>query len=764
MRYRVVMLDVGGRTFSHEILERISAQVREEPEISRRQLSLRVCEWMNWHNAAGRAQEMSARKALAALHRRGLIELPVLKQRYAFQEAVAPVVCPPVAQVACMLSELGAVELIRVNSNELSRAWRGLLDAHHYLKSGPLCGAQLRYLVRSQRYGWLGGLSYSACARRVACRDEWIGWSPGARSHNHPLVVNNSRFLIAPTVRVKCLASQVLARAQARLADDWFEVYRYRPVLLETYVERGRFAGTCYRAANWQHVGNTRGRGRQGNGASIKDVYVLALSGDWQKRLCRDTDGQVRMRAPRVGQAPRDWIEAELGGADMGDARLTARLLEMTGMFYARPTANIPQACGSASSAKAAYRFLDNEKIQWQAILQPHYAATEARVREEALVLVAQDTTTLNYSTHPHTQGLGPIGTQSEKVRGLMVHDTLAFSAQGIPLGLLNLQCWARDGIGSRHERHSLPIEHKESFKWIESYAAVSAVQARARKTRMVVMADREADIHEVFAAQANTPHGAHLLIRAERSRNRQVVGEDEAHALLWDTLTQQALLGTREILIPPSEKRPARQATLAVRSAKVTLQPPHRSRHLAPVGVWAVLAQEVNPPPEVEALEWMLLTTVAVSHKEDAFERLNWYARRWGIEVYHRILKSGCRVEARQLEQAHRLLNCLAIDLIVAWRIYHLTALGEQTPEVPCTIYFTDSEWKALCTFVSRTKTPPELPPSLNAAVRLLGQLGGHLGRNGDGHPGTEVLWRGMTRLTDIGLAYELYHSDSTL
>jgi hypothetical protein len=411
-------------------------------------------------------------------------------------------------------------------------------------------------------------------------------------------------------------------------------------------------------------------------------------------------------------------------------------------------------------AAKAAYRFLDNEKVQWQAILEPHYAATEARVREHPVVLVAQDTTTLNYSTHPHTQGLGPIGTDSEKVRGLMVHDTLAFSTQGVPLGLLHLQCWAREGIGSRAARHSVPIEEKESFKWIESYQAVSAVQNRCRKTQIVVVADREADIHEVFAAQASTAHGAQLLIRAERSRNRQVLDEAQPHASLWDTLERQALIGEREILIPPSEKRAARQATLQVRSAPVTLKPPRRSAHLAPVSVWAVLAQELNPPPGLEGLEWRLLTTVAVKRQEDAFERLSWYARRWGIEVYHRILKSGCRVEARQLEQAHRLLNCLAIDLVVAWRIYHLTALGEQTPEVPCTIYFTDSEWKALCTFVSRTKIPPQAPPSLNEAVRLLGKLGGHLGRNGDGHPGTEVLWRGMTRLADIGYAYDLYHS----
>lgn len=195
-------------------------------------------------------------------------------------------------------------------------------------------------------------------------------------------MVNNSRFLIAPTVRVKCLASWVLARAQARLADDWEAVYRYRPLLLEAYVERGRFAGTCYRAANWRYVGNTRGRGRQGHGASIKDVYVLPVSRDWQARLCREANGQARTRSPRLSRAPRDWIEAELGGANMGDARMTARSLEMTGMFYAKPTANIPQARGSAKAAKAAYRFVDNEKVKWQAILEPHYAATAARVQE----------------------------------------------------------------------------------------------------------------------------------------------------------------------------------------------------------------------------------------------------------------------------------------------------------------------------------------------------------------------------------------------
>ncbi len=757
------MVSVEGRDFPAEILARIGEAVRAEPAISRRRLSRLVCEWLDWRNDGGRLQEMSCRKSLLALHRRGHVELPALTRRYSFQEPRQATACPPLPAVACTLAELGPVEIVRVGTGAHSALWRALLDAHHYLRSGPLCGAQLRYLVRSERYGWLGGLSYSACARRVESRDRYIGWSEAARRRHHRRVVNNSRFLIVPTVKVKCLASFVLARCQARLAADWDAAYGYRPVLLETYVERGRFAGTCYRAANWRWVGSSGGRGRDGAGASVKDVYLWPLTAHWQQELCREADGAVRVRTPASPREPLGWIEAELGEANMGDARLTARLLRMTGMFYDKPSANIPQAAGTAKAAKAAYRFLDNPNVRWEAILQPHYAATEARLREEPVVLVAQDSTSLNYSTHPHTDGLGPIN-DSQHARGLIVHDTLAFTPAGTPLGLLNLQCWAREGMGSRHQRYDKAIADKESFKWIESYDAVSAVQRRCRSTQLVVMADREADIHDLFHAQATTPHGAQLLIRAERSRNRQVLSApDDGHEPLWPLLAREPEIGRRELLVPPNDKRAARLARLSVRTRRVTLKPPKRSAHLAPVPLWAVLAHEIDPPAGVEALEWMLLTTVAVATKDDAYQRLDWYARRWGIEVFHRILKSGCRVEARQLENVDRLRNCLAIDLIVAWRIHHLTMLGEHCPDVPCTVYFTGPEWRALTTFVTKTKTPPPLPPSLNEAVCLLGQLGGHLARAGDGHPGTEVLWRGMARLADIGAAYELYHPDVT-
>jgi hypothetical protein len=249
--------------------------------------------------------------------------------------------------------------------------------------------------------------------------------------------------------------------------------------------------------------------------------------------------------------------------------------LQRTGRCYDPPLSNIPQASGAAIAAKAAYRCLDNDKVAWPAILEPHYAATEDRVRAAPLVLVAQDTTPLNYSPHPHTQGLGPIGTDSEAVCGLMVHATLAFTPQGTPLGRLDRQVWAREGSGRNHERHAKPLEAKESFKWVKSYPAVASSAPRCRQTRLVVMADREADIHEVFAEPAKTAHGAEWLIRAEHARNRQVL--DAETAALWSLIEQQPLIGMRAILIPPREQRAARQ---------VLLKPPQRRAHRPPVTV----------------------------------------------------------------------------------------------------------------------------------------------------------------------------------
>ena len=353
---------------------------------------------------------MSCRKALVELHRRKLIAFPLCAEYALRTRRVRPPELPSLFPIACTLADLGPVELIPIRSasSKNSRIWNALFDSFHYLRSGPLCGAQLRYLVWSERFGWLGGLSFSASAWRVRCRDEFIGWSEEARKHTLQLVVNNSRFLIPPMVKVPGLASHVLAQCCRRLADDWQERYSYRPVLLETFIERGRFTGACYRAANWHYRGATTGRGRQGNGSTTKDVYLYPLCDNWKPILCSLPDGTVSTRPEPPGREPADWIEEEFGSAVLGDKRLVGRLMQLGESFFAMPTANIPQACGTKAAVKAAYRFFDNDQISMDAILAPHFEATEQRVRTHESSWWCRTPAALTTRATPKPRALAP--------------------------------------------------------------------------------------------------------------------------------------------------------------------------------------------------------------------------------------------------------------------------------------------------------------------------------------------------------------------
>jgi hypothetical protein len=320
------------------------------------------------------------------------------------------------------------------------------------------------------------------------------------------------------------------------------------------------------------------------------------------------------------------------------------------------------------------------------------------------------------------------------------------------------VQCWARDAAeaGKKYQRHTKSIDEKESFKWIQSYRAVSEVQSRSPKTQYIVMGDREADIHELFAEYDQTANSAQLLIRAERSRKRHVIDDEDEAQTLWPHMEALTPAGCIELALPPRPERPARRAKLTIRFAPVTLKAPKNKPHLPNLPVYAVFAKETDLPGDVEQpLEWMLLTTLPVTSFEQAQTALAYYTRRWGIEIFHRVLKSGCRIEDRQLGSAKRLENCLAIDMVVAWRIQHLTWLGRETPDLPCTVFFEEEEWKALVGFIKQTPVAPPAPPTLSQAIAMVASLGGFLNRKSDGEPGTDTIWRGLQRLDDITRAY---------
>ena len=745
---------VGGQHFSEEILARIRSRVGGDSTLTRTALSREVCGWLGWQGAGGKPKDMSCRVALLKLSRRGVIELPAA-QKVSFAKAAEPATAQAWLSLETTLNDLGQVRLVAVDSGqaELSRTWWAMMHAHHPLGAGPLCGAQLRYLIECPA-GYIGGLSFSAPAWRLAPRDAWIGWDDSTRKAGLSRVVANSRFLILPSVKIPNLASHVLGLALKRLSADWQARYGIKPALVETFVDLTQYKGTCYRAANWLALGATQGRGRQDRThrakGTAKEILVYPLHANWRAQLQANADPTATparpAKAPEVTEFA-DWAEQEFSGCDLPDARLQNRLYSLARDFYACPTGNIPQACGNRAKTKAAYRFFDHNKTTMDTLLHPHYRATEARARRESIILAVQDTTSLNYTMHADTAGIGPIGTTVNGPQGLHLHCTLAFTTQGTPLGFLDAQCWARDpdDFGKKAKRHQRPIEEKESVKWLKSYRAVAAVQARCPDTTLISVGDREADLYELFEVAAAHPGGPKLLVRAKHNRKLQ----DEQQRL-WATMQALPADGIQVLQVPRQGNRAARIAHLRVSSAAVSLLAP--ARHDGPpIPVWAVLAQEQDAPEGVTPLAWMLLTTMPVPGFEQACETLMWYARRWGIEVLHRTLKSGCCIEQRQLGHADRIEACLAIDLVVAWRIYYLNKLGREDPNAPCTVYFAEDEWKALMVFTTQKPVPPATPPTLREAIRLTAGLGGFLGRKCDGEPGTQTLWLGLQRLDDI-------------
>ena len=752
-------MKINGQEFSANIIKKTQQVIdNSNPSMSITQLSRLVCEWLDWKGENGKLKEMSCRVALRKLEKKGLLNLPESKVEVG-RKKKSPKDVPglEILPFEGKLDELGKVCVVKVTAREkeASRLWREMMNTYHYLGSGPLCGAQIRYLIKSKKHGYIGALSFSAAAWRLRSRDSWIGWSDQQRAKNLHLVIGNSRFLIAPMIKVKNLASHVLGLCAKQVRVDWVEQYGYAPLLIETFVDSSRFKGTSYLAANWIHIGETSGRGRQDSThkrtVAVKNIYIYPLQLDSQEKLRGTTGENVIAEKKRIFE---DWAEEEFSTVDLGDKRLQSRLFSISRDLYARPQANIPQACGTRARTKAAYRFFKNDNTTMERILQGHYRATNERIRKEKIVLAVQDTTSLNFSSHPMTDGLGPIGSKVEGGPiGLIMHDTMAFTIEGTPLGLIDVQCWSRDPeeFGKKHKRTMLPIEEKESNKWLVSYRKATEVQKACPGVMVVSVGDREADIYELFNLANSEKNNPKLLVRATQDRTLM----DGMN--LWEKLLKRSASGIQEVRVPRRPGKKERIARLSVKYSPVTLKPPKRKKTLPEVKIWAVMAKEEKIPEGEDGIEWMLLANMPITSFESAVEKLRWYSKRWGIEIYHRTLKSGCKIEERQLGSADSIESCLAIDLVVAWRIYHLTKLGRETPDCPCSVYFAEEEWKALNAFITKDPKPPEKPPILRDAVRMVASLGGFLGRESDGEPGAKSLWLGLQRLDDITTTWKV-------
>jgi len=448
------------------------------------------------------------------------------------------------------------------------------------------------------------------------------------------------------------------------------------------------------------------------------------------------------------------WTVEEFSKVSFQDKRLNKRCQKIASDLEQQPSEPINQACDDWADTKAAYRFFDNPKVTAEKIVRPHSQRTVQRMKAHALVLAIQDTTFLNYTHHPQTEGLGAIGKKELQQRGMGLHTTLATTPQGQPLGILT-QEYFEHAIGEVSRTPAcvqrLPIEEKESYRWVKAFE--KTIELTPKGVQVVTVCDREGDIYEMFTL-AQKPQ-ASLLVRASADRRL-----DEESKSLWAKTERQKTVGGLTVHITGNDKRPERDATVSVRFCTVTLRPPWRpqQKKLPPVTLTAILVREENPPANIkEPIEWLLLTNTTVADFQQAAQVIEWYCCRWQIEILHKIIKSGCRVEDCRLQTAARLKKFIALMCVVAWRLQWLTYINRTDPLSPCTTVLTAIEWQALYMRIHKTSALPKTIPTTHQALRWVAQLGGFLGRKSDGEPGVVVIWRGWKRLQDLAATWAL-------
>jgi hypothetical protein len=419
------------------------------------------------------------------------------------------------------------------------------------------------------------------------------------------------------------------------------------------------------------------------------------------------------------------WTETEFEQLDLGDARLNKRARILMERLAAEPTASVPKACNGWGETVAAYRFFDNAGVDWRAILEPHWQQTQERMRAQPVVLCLQDTTELDFNGQL-ARGLGPLSYEAQ--RGMYLHPTYAVTPAREPLGIVDAWMWARakkDASGQR-------AGPKESLRWIEGFERMAELAGHLPNTRLVYVADREADMMPLMTRAQELGAPADWLVRAKH--NRCLPGGDK----LWAHTCAGEVLGQIEFAMPARHGVKARMVRQQLWARRVEL-PAGKGKTISAT---CIVAREFDAPAGAKPIEWRLLTNRDAETTEAVVELIDWYRARWEIEILFNVLKNACRVEALQLGAIERIERALALYLVVAWRIAHLMRLGRTCPDLDAHLFFDSDEIQAA--YLLRDKVPPA-KPRLNDVLRQIACLGGFLARKGDGEPGVKTIWLGL-------------------
>ena len=683
----------------------------DQPAPHRTALADRVCSEFGFRSPTCAPQRASCLQALRLLDARGLIELPPpLAPGGAGHPRLLGEKIPLPTALPGQVGQLPGLRVQLVNSAADRRVYSQLLADEH--PRGAVChaGRQLRYLVRCDA-GILGSVGFAAAALALADRDKWIGWDPITRRQQLDRVLGLSRFLVRD-VHCRNLASKALALCLRRLPDDFRRRYGFEPLLLETFVDSATHDGACFKAANWVEVGRTAGRGRFAPAAaperSRKAIFVRALRPDWRDRLGVPDPRIPAPLDPADGLDRDRWTTLEFGSAPLGDARLARRLVTCASIQAEDPMASFHCAAkGQRALVKGWYRFLDHpaeSALTVENILAPHRERTLGRMQGQGVVLCVQDGTDLNFAEYGGCIGLRSIGQNkySAGSRGLHLHSTLAVSEEGLPLGVLRMEFKAPENLESPETvpggagepgraRKARPPEERKTQRWVRGLRDCAALASRLSGTRVVSVMDRERDFFELFAEHRRLG-GVDLLVRAKDHRNLPP-------PLLGWMRGQPRQAGLANEVVRVSPRNQSGNALREVRTAKVTLRWQAVSlpateqsvrRGEAPVEAWAVHVTEESAS---EPLEWLLLASEPVRTQADAARVLRQYCSRWRIEDWHRLLKSGCKVQDLANRSRKRLKRAVAINAVIGWRLHLMVLLGRETPELSAETTFSDIE-----------------------------------------------------------------------
>jgi hypothetical protein len=463
---------------------------------------------------------------------------------------------------------------------------------------------------------------------------------------------------------------------------------------------------------------------------------------------------------PRVRDA-RGWVDREIAGCEFRDARLGDRFRKLLAQIGSAMGQSIPLVCQDWANTKAAYRFFSNDRVSEADILAGHFQSTRDRTAAtDGLVLVLHDTTEFTYQrekseaigvTKSINSGRDKAGRlRSHTVCGILMHSSIAVTTEGLPLGLAAVKFWTRKkfkgtaALKRKVNPTRVPIEKKESIRWLENLKQSTALLDDPG--RCLHIGDRESDIYELFCAAQEV--GTHFLIRTCVDR----LAGDGDHTIA-EEMEEVTVKGLHRIEVRNSNGD-LDKAILEVRFRKIRVLPPIGKQKRYPALTLTVIhAEERGTPKNRKKIEWKLITDLPVQSRKDAIQKIEWYALRWKIEVFHKILKSGCKAEESKLRTAQRLANLISVFCILSWRVFWMTMLNRSARAVPPNIALTETEIGLLDHLMKDKGRKPLQRKTLSHYLTKIARLGGYLARANDPAPGNTVMWRGLSRLTDIEL-----------